>query len=72
MILLYRKFESNIKKFILEIIPLVNKSLNNDIARTPNNINLNKNRIIKNIEKKKEENKISIEKIEDKSVIKIT
>jgi len=70
MILLYRKFESNIKKFILEIIPLVNKSLNSDIARTPNNINLNKNRIIKNIEKKKEENKISIEKIEDKSVIK--
>ena len=69
MILLYRKFESNIKKFILEIIPLVNKSLNNDIARTPNYIKLNKNRIIKNIEKK-EEKKISIEQIEDKSVIK--
>ena len=47
MILFYSKFESNIKNLISLIIPRVNKSLNNDIAKSPNNVNLNKkNKII--------------------------
>ena len=69
MILFYSKFESNVKKLILPIIPIVNKSLNNDIVRSPNNTNLNKNnKIIKEKEKKKK--KISNEILENKDIIK--
>ena len=58
MILFYSKFESNIKNLISLIIPRVNKSLNNDIVRPPNNINLNKkNKIIKKKRKKRRKKK---------------
>ena len=59
MILFYSKFESNIKKLISQIIPRENKSLNNDIAKSPNNVNLNKkNKIIKKKEQKEEKKNI--------------
>ena len=66
MILFFSKFESNVKKLISQIITRVNKSLNNDIVRTRNNINLNKNNKI--VKKKKK--KISNEIIENKNIIK--
>ena len=72
MIIFYSKFESNIKKLISQIFPIVNKSLNNEIVKSPNkndlltnknNVNSNKkNIIIKKKKKRKRKRKYQIKK----------